>query len=122
MFNLTPLIHHVYAATNDFIGTIDVPAGIPSATTSTTSVISALVRFVVVVAGIFSLWQFLIGGLGYITSGGDKGKLTESQNKITMSLVGLVIIAASFIIIALVSQVLFGDFTAILAPKFQSVK
>lgn len=121
-FSLQPLITSVYAASTDVVGVIDVPAGVPSAVTSTTGIISALVRFIVVIAGIFSLWQFLTGGLGFITSGGDKGKLTEAQNKIQMSLIGLVIISASFIIIALVSQVLFGDFTAILIPKFQSVK
>jgi len=30
--------------------------------------------------------------------------------------------AASFVIIAIISQLLFGDFTAILAPKFKSVQ
>lgn len=116
---LPTIIQKVYAA--DVVGIISPPAGVPSAITDTTTVISAVIRFVVVIAGIFSLWQFLTGGLAFITSSGDKGKLTEAQHKIQMSLVGLVIIAASFIIIAIVSQVLFGDFTAILIPKLQSV-
>jgi hypothetical protein len=103
------------------VGNIDLPAGIPKETTQTTDVISALVRFIVVVAGVFALWQLLTGGLAYISSGGDKGKLTEAQNKIQMSLVGLVIIAASFLIIAIISKVLFGDFGAILAPKLKSI-
>ncbi|KKS93148.1 MAG: hypothetical protein UW68_C0021G0021 [Candidatus Collierbacteria bacterium GW2011_GWB1_44_6] len=112
-------IKQAYAV--DIVGTIDVPAGVPAAVSGTTDIISAVVRFLVVIAGIFALWQFLSGGLQFITSGGDKGKLTEAQNKIQMSIVGLVIIAASFIIIAIVSQVLFGDFKAILAPKLQSI-
>ncbi|OIN92224.1 hypothetical protein AUJ42_00725, partial [Candidatus Collierbacteria bacterium CG1_02_44_10] len=103
----------------DVVGTIDLPAGIPKDTTQTTGIISALVRFIVVVAGVFALWQLLSGGLQYITSGGDKGKIAEAQNKITMSLIGLVIIAGSFLIIAIISQVLFGDFGAILLPKLQ---
>ncbi|KKT30193.1 MAG: hypothetical protein UW16_C0016G0013 [Microgenomates group bacterium GW2011_GWC1_44_10] len=105
----------------DVVGTIDLPAGIPKETTQTTDVISALVRFIVVIAGIFALWNLLTGGLAFISSGGDKGKLTEAQNKIQMSLVGLVVIAASFIIIAIISKVLFGDFGAILAPKLKSI-
>ncbi len=117
---LSIIIKSAYAV-DSIVGVISPPAGIPSATTDTTNVISAFVRFIVVIAGVFSLWQFLTGGLAFITSAGDKGKLTEAQNKIQMSLVGLVIIAASFIIIAIVSQVLFGDFTAILIPKLQSV-
>lgn len=114
------LIRTVHAAT-DVVGVIDVPAGVPSATTDTTNIISAFIRFIVVIAGLFALLQFLAGGLAYITSAGDKGKLTEAQNRIQMSLVGLIIIAASFLIIAIISQVLFGDFTAILAPKLKSI-
>jgi len=117
---LQSIIKSAYAAT-DVVGIIDVPTGVPSATTDTTNIISAVVRFIVVIGGIFALWQFLTGGLAFITSAGDKGKLTEAQNKIQMSLVGLVIIAASFIIIAIISQILFGDFTAILAPKLKSI-
>jgi len=109
----------VYAA--DVVGTIDLPAGIPKETNQTTDIFSAIIRFLVVVAGVFALWQLLAGGLAYISSGGDKGKLTLAQQKITMSLVGLVIIAGSFIIIALISKILFGDFGAILAPKLKSI-
>lgn len=119
--NLENLIIKTVYAADDVIGTINTPAGVPSSPSQTTTVISALIRFIVIVAGIFALWQFIQGGLQYVTSGGDKGKLTEAQNKITMSILGLVIIAASFIIIAIVSQILFGSFTAILAPKLQSI-
>lgn len=108
-------------AEDSIIGVISPPAGVPSEVAKTTDLISVLIRFIVVIAGVFSLWQFLTGGLAFITSSGDKGKLTEAQNKIQMSLIGLVIIAASFIIIAIVSQVLFGSFTAILAPELQTI-
>ena len=116
---LNQIISSVYAA--DVVGILDLPGGIPKETTQTTSILSVLVRFIVVVAGIFALWQFLSGGLQYISSGGDKGKITEAQNKLTMSLIGLVIITASFLIIAIISKVLFGDFGAILTPKLQSI-
>ena len=122
MINIfTLFIKNAHAAGSTVIGDIDLPAGIPKETIQTTEVISALVRFIVVIAGLFALWQLLTGGLAYISSGGDKGKLTEAQNKITMSLVGLVIIAASFLIIALISKILFGEFNAILAPKLKSI-
>ncbi len=110
-----------YAATEDVVGTISLPEGIPSDIGKTGDFVTTLVRFFIIVAGLFSLWQFLIGGFTYITSGGDKAKVQEAGNKITMSLIGLVVIAASFVIIAIISQLLFGDFTAILIPKFKSV-
>jgi hypothetical protein len=113
------LSNSVYAY--DPVGVIALPTGVPSEISSTTTVISGLIRFIIVIAGIFSLWQFLTGGLAFISSGGDKGKITEAQNKIQMSIVGLVIIAASFIIIAIISQLLFGSFTYILAPNIESI-
>ena len=119
LFN--PFFKTAYAATEDVIGTISLPEGIPSDIGKTGDFITTIIRFFVIVAGLFTLWQFLIGGFTYITSGGDKAKVQEAGNKITMSLIGLVVIAASFVIIAIISQLLFGDFTAILIPKFKSV-
>jgi len=109
----------VYA--EDFVGTIVAPPGIPSDVGNTGSFISALIRFFVVVAGLFTLVQFLIGGFTYITSSGDKAKVTEATNKITNSIIGLVVIAASFVIIAIISKLLFGSFTKILIPSFNQV-
>ena len=110
----------VYA--DDVVGTISVPTGIPSQVGSLGSFITVIIRFFIIVAGLFSLWQFLSGGFTFITSNGDKAKITEATNKITMSLIGLVVIAASFIIIAIASRILFGSFTAILAPQFSVVQ
>lgn len=119
-FNLVP---QVYAdppmpsgTGNDVVGTIAVPSGIPQEVGKTGSFISGLVRFIIIIAGLFALWNFLSGGLEYITSGGDKAKISEATQKITMSIVGLVIIAASFLIAAIMGQLLFGNPMAILAP------
>ncbi len=119
--NLKYFTSTVYAAAGDVVGIIDLPVGVPKEVVQTTDIISALIRFLIVIAGLFSLFQFITGGIAFISSGGDKGKITEAQNKIQMSIIGLVIITASFIIIALVSRILFGSFTAILAPKLQSI-
>lgn len=117
---LNLIVHPALAA--DFIGTLALPTGIPSATSMINPFISTIIRFIIVIAGLFTLWQFLMGGLGMITGGSDKGKIAEAQNKITMAITGLVIIAASFLIIAIVGQILFGSFTAILNPQLNSVK
>lgn len=104
---------------DDIIGKPKLP--VPTNPSETTPLISSIVRFIVVIAGLFTLWQFLMGGLGYITAGGDKAKIQEAQQKIIMSILGMVIIAASFLIIGIVSQLLFGDFTYILNPKLQTL-
>ena len=116
---LSHIIKPVLAS--DFIGTVTLPAGIPTQTTSVAPFISTIVRFILVIGGLFTLWQFLTGGLGMITGGADKGKITEAQNKITMAITGLIIMAASFLIIGIMGQLLFGNVTAILNPQLQSV-
>ncbi len=105
----------------DVIGTITLPTGIRSDVSQTGDFISAIVRFFIIIAGLFTVWQFLSGGLSYITSNGDKNKVQEAGSKITMSIVGLVVVVASFVITAIISQLLFGDFTAILSPKLKTV-
>ena len=106
---------------DDVVGTIALPSGVVSDVGQTGNLISTIVRFFIIIAGLFTLSQFFIGGFTYITSGGDKAKVSEAGNKITMSLIGLVVIAASFVIIAIISQLLFGRFDAILNPTLKSV-
>lgn len=114
-------IKQVQAAASDVVGTLQVPGGVPSEVTKTGDFVSGIIRFFMVVAGIFTLWQFLSGGFQFISSGGDKGKIAEAQQKINMSLIGLVTMTASFIIISIVSLVLFGNFTYILNPVITPV-
>ena len=106
---------------DDIVGTIALPPGVPSDIGQTGSLISSIIRFFIIIGGLFTLWSFLSGGFKYITSNGDKTKVQEAGNMITMSIVGLVIMAASFVVIAIVSRLLFGSFTAILAPEFSTV-
>lgn len=103
------------------VGKIVPPGTIVKDATQTGTFISTIVKFIIVIAGIWSLWQFLTAGFAYITSNGEKGKVTEATNKITNALTGLVVIGASFILIAIVSQLLFGDYTYILNPKLQTL-
>jgi len=120
---IKPVIAAKPVAPGDFLGDLgaQLPSGIPQELVKTTDYLSGIIRFIVIIAGLFALWQFLSGGLGMITSGGDKGKVTEAQHKITMSITGLIIIAASFLIIGIISKLLFGDFTTILVPSLETV-
>lgn len=121
MFNI--LFNHIIksAHADDVVGTIETSVGIPQDVSKIGDFASAIIRFFIIIAGLFTLWSFLSGGFNFISAGGDEGKIREATNKITMSLVGLVVIAVSFIVTAIASQLLFGDFTAILNPKFKSI-
>lgn len=56
--------------------------------------IGALVGIFLIIAVIAALFYLLWGGFSWITSGGDKGKVEEAQNKIQAALIGLLIIFA----------------------------
>ena len=112
----------IYAAAGDIVGQIAPPANLPASVNLTTAtVFSKIIYFLVAVAGIYSLWQFITGGLDFITSGGDKGKVQQATQKITMSILGLVVIAASFVIIAIIGFLFFGDTSTFINPKLETL-
>ena len=61
--------------------------------------IATLWQTIIIVGGLAFLLYFLMGGVTWITAGGDKGKIEEARNKITQGLVGLTVLAASYVII-----------------------
>lgn len=78
--------------------------------------ISNIVKTVTVFAGIFSMFNFIVAGLDYITSQGDPKGTEAARNKIKQSVIGLVIIVGTLSLTAIASQILFGNFNAILNP------
>jgi len=63
--------------------------------------INRLLKFVMAIATLLVFGQLIIGGLQWITSGGDKGKVEEARNKITAAVIGLIIVASSYAILQL---------------------
>jgi hypothetical protein len=59
------------------------------------------------IAGLLAFIYLLIGGLQWITSGGDKAAATAARDRITAALVGLIIIVAAFAV-TLVLERVFG--------------
>lgn len=55
-------------------------------------------------------FMFLIaGGIGVITSGGDKGKLESSKSRIIFAIVGMIVVGSSYAIWRLVLNVIGVD-------------
>lgn len=71
------------------------------------SIVSAFVKFSLVIAAIVFFFILVIGGIRWIASGGDKAQTEGARNQITAALVGLVIVFAAWAIIALI-KVFFG--------------
>ena len=83
------------------------PAGTAiSPNTNVGTIIGFLVAFIIVVAFIAALFYIVIGALQWITSGGDKQKVADARNHIIAAIIGLIIIALSFVIINVILQAL----------------
>lgn len=75
-----------------------------SALVSITSAVSSIIGVMTVAAAIWFIFQFLIGGFYWITSGGDKQKLHEARERITNAFIGLIIVIAGWAVLALAGQ------------------
>jgi hypothetical protein len=75
-----------------------------------------VVKLVIVAAGLFAFINLIIAGFGYISSSGDPKATTAAWQKIYMSLIGLIIMVASFAVAVLIGTLLLGDPSAILSP------
>lgn len=109
------------ATIKDFFGQFAPPPGI--AEYSSTGEVTALVLFlsnilkiIIYAAGLFALINLLVSGIQYLSSGANPEMIKQASARIWMSILGLVIIASSLILAAIVGQVFFGDAALIIKP------
>lgn len=82
---------------------INAPGGIPTGGIwETFNYIEKFIALLIIAGVILSLFYLVLGGLSYITSEGDKQKLAQAKNRITLAIVGLVVIMLSFFIVGLI--------------------
>ena len=63
-------------------------------------------KALVIVGGLAFLIYFILGGLQWITSGGDKAKVEQAQKQITNGLTGLIIVVAAYAVFVLIKNFL----------------
>ena len=71
------------------------------------TLLSGMVKFIVVVAAVIFFFVLVIGGIQWIVSGGDKTGAETARKRITAALVGLAIVFVAFAIGMLI-KALFG--------------
>jgi hypothetical protein len=69
-------------------------------------IFSAVVTFLTIVAGLSFLIYFLIGGLNWVTAGGNEKKVDEAKSYMTNGAIGLITIIAAYSIVSIVGKVL----------------
>lgn len=74
------------------------------------------VSLALVIGAIIFFFMLLVGGIGWISGGGDKSRLESAQKQITHSLIGLAILLSVFAIIKLVGSLFGIDLLKITLP------
>ena len=72
--------------------------------------ISIIIGLLTVIAGIWFLFQVIIAGFQWLSSSGDKASIENARNKLTHSVIGLVIVVMAFAIISIIGNLLGIEF------------
>ena len=78
------------------IGTLTLSQGYAS---NIGPIISGVLSFIMAISALLVFLYLILGGVQWITSGGDKGKTEEARNKITAAVIGLIILAAAYAVL-----------------------
>ena len=69
-------------------------------------VITSVVNWSAIIAGIIVLIYLIIAGIKYVTSSGDPGKTEEAQKQIISAIIGLAIVVLAYALVRLVTSLL----------------
>ena len=84
--------------------------------------LSQLLRLATIVAGIWVMFNFIFAGLIYVSSNGDAAAHGKVSEKITYSVIGILIIVVAYTLAAIVSLLFFGDASYILSPTLVTIQ
>lgn len=97
------LIPQVFAQAETKSITVNKPTGFY---TSFETMISQVLNIALIVGVIIVLFYLVLGGIDWMTSGGDKGKTESARNKITAAVIGLIILVSAWAIMTFVQSLL----------------
>ncbi len=82
--------------------------------------ISRLINFANIIAGILVMLNFVMAGFIYIVNAGNTSANTQVMEKITWSVIGILVIVSSYTLAAIFGVVFYGDPTFILSPTLET--
>lgn len=63
------------------------------------SVIKSVVQVLLIVGGIIAVIMIIVGGIRFMTSNGDQGKIKSAKDTVLYAIIGLVVTLAAFAIV-----------------------
>lgn len=113
-----------YLAQNPF-GTIPPPSGLEKYSGNPGTAIGTLIQYAVwiliVGAGIYALFNFILAGYAFMSAGDDPKKVEGAWAKIWQTALGLAFAAGAFVLAAIFGQLIFGKWDFIINPTIPTL-
>lgn len=90
--------------TNPVVGRNLNPSSGAEAVNQFNNVVQVIITSLLIVASVFFVFNFIIGGIKWITSGGDKARIEGARSSIFNAVIGLVIVFSVFVILSLLES------------------
>jgi hypothetical protein len=112
--------------TENPFGTVAPPAGLEKYDTHPGTAIGTLIQYAVwiliVGAGIYALFNFILAGYDFMSAGDDPKKVAGAWAKIWQTALGLAFAAGAFVLAALFGQLIFGQWDFIIRPTIPTLQ
>ncbi len=69
-------------------------------------VLSLIIGVMTIVAGIWFIFQFIIGAFGWLTAGADKTAIENAQKRILNAVIGITVVVAAIFLIDLLGRLI----------------
>ena len=77
-----------------------------TSTTDFAKIVENTLLWLLSVAGVITIFMLVVGGIMYMTAGGDEQKVTTAKKVVTWTIIGLGLILISYSIMAVLDQIL----------------
>ena len=84
-------------------------------------IIQYAIWLLIIGAGVYALFNFIIAGYTFMSAGDDSKKISSAWATIWQSVLGLAVAAGSFALAAIFSYIIFHDWTFILNPQLPTL-
>jgi len=82
--------------------------------------LNLILNILVVAGGIYAVFNLVLAGYAFMAAGGEPKKIADAWAKIWQTMVGLLFIAGSFLLAAILGWLIFGNTTALLFPRIET--
>ena len=83
--------------------------------------VSRILKIMTILAGIWVMANFIMGGIDFITNAGNTETMSKVKDKLTYSLIGIILIVSAYTVAGIIGLVFFGDAGFILNPDLEKL-